>query len=405
MPERLRASLSSGMPLHRVLFATLMDPSQKFGSFEEQTFALAREFHARDGLFLPLYVAPLGPRVSAAYQAEGLSAESLDLRTFRPGTLFQLARLVKTYAIDVVHWNFFEPVKNGYVWGLSLLAPKVRHYFTDHNSRFAHTRVSGGGPQSVVKRAINRRYDQLFCVSDFVARSLQGPDRWENIRRWTLFVNTERFCPSPEARRALRDQHGGVGEFVALVVAYLIPEKGVDVVIRAFHELDGPSRLWIVGEGPERAKLEALARELAIEDRVTFFGMQWDVAPFMQAADCLVCPSLWAEAAGFVNVEGQACGLPVVASRTGGIPEHVEDGRTGMLVPPGDAPAIARALRQLQSEPDALQVMSAEARSFAVDRFSIRERIHEFLEFYTISPGALCHDREHRNVDPARAPA
>ncbi len=402
MPERPRAPLSSGTPLRRVLFATLMDPSRKFGSFEEQTFALAREFRARDGLFLPLYMAPLGPRASAEYQAEGLSAESLDLRQFRLGTLFQLARLVKRHRIDVVHWNFFEPVKNGYVWGLSLLAPGVRHYFTDHISRPG---VPGVRRKSALKRAINRRYAQIFCVSDFVARCLQGPDRWENVRRWTLFVNTERFSPSAQTRQAMRRRHGGNGEFLVLVVAHLIPEKGVDVALRAFRELDSPARLWIVGEGAERSRLEALARELGIEDRVTFFGMQWDVAPFMQAADCLVCPSLWAEAAGFVNVEGQACGLPVIASRIGGIPEHVEDGRTGTLVPPGDAPAIARALRELQSDPEALRAMSAEARSFAVQRFSIQERIHEFIEFYKISPGASPHDCEHRNVDPARAPA
>ena len=344
------------------------------------------------------------PPAKAAFEKVP-SAVALDLRKFRFRTLLRLLWLVKTHAIDVVHWNFFEPVKNGYVWGLSLLAPGVRHYFTDHVSRPALGAVSGVGRKAAIKRAINRRYDQLFCVSDFVARSLQGPDRWENVRRWTLFVNTERFSPSAEARQAMRHRHGVGGDFLLLVVAHLIPEKGVDIAIRAFRELDGPARLWIVGEGAERSRLEALARDLQVEDRVTFFGMQWDVAPFMQAADCLVCPSLWAEAAGFVNVEGQACGLPVVASRIGGIPEHLEDGRTGMLVPPGDVPAIARALRRLQSDPGALAAMSASARSLAVERFSIQERIHEFLEFYTISPGALPHDRKHRNADPARAPA
>ena len=74
MSERLRASLASELPLRRVLFASLIDPSRKFGSFEEQTFALAREFRDRGGLFLPLYMAELGSRASAEYQAEGLSA-------------------------------------------------------------------------------------------------------------------------------------------------------------------------------------------------------------------------------------------------------------------------------------------------------------------------------------------
>ena len=68
--------------------------------------------------------------------------------------------------------------------------------------------------------------------------------------------------------------------------------------------------------------------------------------PLLQAADCAVCPSIWSEAAGLVNLEAQACGLPVIARRIGGIPELVEDGRTGFLFTPGDHRELAERLRR-----------------------------------------------------------
>jgi glycosyltransferase involved in cell wall biosynthesis len=376
---------SAVSPLKRVLFASAIDPSQKFGSFEEQTFALCREFHARGGLFLPIYSSPLGSRTDAEYRAAGVAAEWLDLRTFQLRVLFRLARIVRENAIEVVHWNFYEPIRNGYVWGLSLLVPGVRHYFTDHISRPANVATSCGWAKRRIKRAVNRRYEKIFCVSEFVADRLKDGTYWRNVYRWTLLVNTDRFVPSSEVRHDVRRRHEVGDEFVVLVVGQLIPEKGIDVALKAFAALGGSARLWIVGDGVERGALEALARELGLDDRVRFLGIQWNVAPFMQAADCLVCPSLWAEAAGLVNLEAQACGLPVIASRIGGIPEHVDDERTGILVPPGDFGALSLALRRLQSDPQALHALRADARAWAVGRFSIQKRIQESIGSYLAS--------------------
>src|SRR5262249_30654550 len=155
------------------------------------------------------------------------------------------------------------------------------------------------------------------------------------------FINTDRFRPNLAIREAVRREHGCEQRFVALLAAHLIPEKGVDVAIRALVETPQNVVLWIVGTGPEQACLQALTAKLGLPDRIKFFGQQPEVQPFMQAADCLLCPSLWAEAAGFVNIEALATGLPVLASRIGGIPEYVDDCRTGILFPPGDHQALA----------------------------------------------------------------
>ena len=110
-------------------------------------------------------------------------------------------------------------------------------------------------------------------------------------------VNTERFKPNVATRRELRGRFNTEDRFVVVVVAYLIPEKGVDVALRALTTLPERVVLWILGEGNEMENLRDLARKLGIAARTTFHGLQRDVAPFLQAADCLICPSLWAEAA------------------------------------------------------------------------------------------------------------
>ena len=121
-------------------------------------------------------------------------------------------------------------------------------------------------------------------------------------------------------------------------------------------------------------------------ERVRFLGPQDRVEPYLQAADVLVCPSLWQEAAGLVNVEAQACGLPVVASRIGGIPEYVEEGRTGLLFPPGDFRQLAACLTQLKESPDLCNRLGAEARRRAVERSSVAARLDDYLKLYGILP-------------------
>jgi glycosyltransferase involved in cell wall biosynthesis len=111
-------------------------------------------------------------------------------------------------------------------------------------------------------------------------------------------------------------------------------------------------------------------------------GLQVNVQPYLQAADVFVCPSLWAEAAGLVNLEAQACGLPVVASRIGGIPEYVVEGCTGLFFEPGDSETLAAHIRRLINEPELHRNMAAEARAWALEQFSPEVRLPELLDFY-----------------------
>jgi glycosyltransferase involved in cell wall biosynthesis len=227
-------------------------------------------------------------------------------------------------------------------------------------------------------------YRKVVCVSRFVKDCYPASRNWANLHCFLHFINTQRFHPNAEARAAVRARHGANGQFVVLTVAHLIKSKGIDVAVRALAELPDSVVLWVVGDGEEAQSLKELSCRLGVAGRAKFLGLQHSVEPFMQAADCFVCPSLWAEAAGLVNLEANACGLPVIASRIGGIPEYVADGETGFLFSPGDAVQLAERIRLLQQDRQLCRTLGVQARTRTVAYFSAEQRLNDYLDFYRL---------------------
>ena len=125
-----------GHRLRNVLYVAALDATRKFGSLEEQVLLLAEQFRAHSACLLPLFL-PGRDQVEAMleYADARVEVEMLDLRRFRIATLRHLLGIVRRHAIEIVHWNFYEPIKNPYLWAMSVLAPGVKHYYTDHISR------------------------------------------------------------------------------------------------------------------------------------------------------------------------------------------------------------------------------------------------------------------------------
>jgi glycosyltransferase involved in cell wall biosynthesis len=368
--------------LPRVLYAIALDPTLKFGSLEEQIISLARAFELHGSLFYPLFICSEGALEGTAFQKAGVEAECMDLGSFTWKRLARVSQLITQRQITVVHWNFTEMLRNSYLWWLTLLHPNVRHWYTDHVSRTSEIRQVPRGPTKLLKRLLLRRYDKVLCVSEFVLNDLRSRQICSNLILSRHFINTDRFRPDKVVRGELRKQLHAESCFVLLTVAHLIKAKGIEVLMRALAELPESVVLWIVGDGAESERLHQLRDELHLTSRVHFHGLQKDVAPFMQAADCFVCPSLWAEAAGLVNLEASASGLPVIASRIGGIPEYVENGRTGFLFPPGDYQELARCVQSLKEDSALYQNISAEARAWAIEKFSADSGVREYLDLY-----------------------
>ena len=389
-PSQIRRSTVKLGRLGRTLYVIGLNPSLKYGSLEEQIFFLARAFQKEESLFLPLFQSAPGPEALALYRGEGLDIEWLDLDTFNIANLRRLLHLIRRHRIELVHWNLYHPL-NPYVCSLAILLPRLRHYLTDHVTRELPMLLPPGGPRRAIKRILLRRYSKVIGVSDFVQKRLAAEGVWPNLSTCTHFINTERFRPDDERRQQLRKELQVADKFVVLVVAQLVDWKGIDVLLRALGRL--PSRVvgWIVGDGPDAKRLTELCEASGLKARVRFFGYQMDVSGYMQSADCLVCPTVWAEAAGLVILEALACRLPVIGSAVGGIPEFVENRRTGFLFPPGDDAQLAERIRRLESDPEACRRMGLEARSVAVQRFSAEKRLDGYLDLYRVTAGGGRH--------------
>ena len=192
-------------------------------------------------------------------------------------------------------------------------------------------------------------------------------------------------------------------EPVLITVGRLSPPKGFDDAIRALALLRSRGReatLWLVGDGPERAALEALARERGVADRVRFLGAlgHEELLPLYRRAWLLLAPSRVlanGRRDGIPNVivEAMAMGLPCVGTRAGGIEEAIVPGETGALAEPGDPASLAEAVESVLADPEALARLGRAARQRALERF---DAVRSFERFFALFEG--------READPP-APA
>ncbi len=162
----------------------------------------------------------------------------------------------------------------------------------------------------------------------------------------------------------------------------IVATKGVGVLIEAARDVD--AEFVICGDGRQLGAMRELARSIGVEERVCFKA--WlsaeELADQFANASVVVVPSLWPEPFGLVGIEAMAAGRPVIASATGGIGDWLEDRVTGMLVEPGDAHALARALNELLADPDRQQAMGLAGRELVAARFSPERHLAALLESY-----------------------
>lgn len=242
--------------------------------------------------------------------------------------------------------------------------------------------------RAYTERTTNRRPDRLARA---YARTRAWDSAWQHAR--AVLVASE-FVADVHVRR-------GIPADIVHVVGYPVPlsaniepaadppdllfvgrladSKGVHVLIDALTELDGVT-LAIGGDGPARAHLERRARDRGVAGRVQFLG--W-VNPsrrngLMRGAKVFVLPSLWDEPFGIVGVEALGAGTPVVASDVGGVASWLDDGRTGVLVPRGDARALAHALSTLLTDEPRRRAYAASAR-VAAQRHSLDAHLATLL--------------------------
>ena len=174
---------------------------------------------------------------------------------------------------------------------------------------------------------------------------------------------------------------GGVPRF--LYLGRLVPQKGLDWLLRATAAASVPLHIDVGGEGPQREELEVLARELGIDGQVTFHGWVESalIADLMRQARAVVFPSVWHEPAGLVSLEAAAYGRAVIASATGGIPEYALPS-FAHLTAPRDVPGLASALERLAVDPAQADAMGRRGRKAAATQFAMASFVARVEKWY-----------------------
>lgn len=232
-----------------------------------------------------------------------------------------------------------------------------------------------------------RNADRLVAVSTEVRRRLLSEYHSDPTRICVVpnGIDTERFKPDVEARERIRGLFGlSERDALVMVVGRLTPEKGTGLAIAALRSLlDGGRqlRLAIVGDGPDRPRLENSAKAQGLVRQVVFCGYVPNerIPGYLSAADVLLMPTLRAEGFPFALVEAMACAKAPVVSSYRGVADIVTDGQDGLIVPPGDVGALISATKLLLDDSTLRQRLGRAARKRVLDRFSLDTMIRDTL--------------------------
>jgi glycosyltransferase involved in cell wall biosynthesis len=218
-------------------------------------------------------------------------------------------------------------------------------------------------------RLLARGVDRYLAVSKEIAGELDQRFGWPADRIEVVYnaVDLDRFGAT--APPGLREELGGSdGVPLVLTPARLDEQKGHDVLFRAAAEIP-EARFVLAGDGPLRGRLEAEVAQLGLEGRVLFLGRREDVPQLLAACDVFALPSLY-EGSSLAVLEAMAARRAVVSSAIGGTAELIDDGENGLLVPPGDAAALAVALRRVLGDASLREELARKARGRAEAKFS-----------------------------------
>jgi glycosyltransferase involved in cell wall biosynthesis len=312
-----------------------------------------------------------------AASASGFPVSTLPCRSrWDPRTLFSLLRLAREEQVDLIHSHDYKSYFYGLIVAMLLRRPIVA---TLHGWILATRALRS---YQKIEWLLLRRFDAIVTVSPSMNDEI---DRHGLSRKLVTIINgidTDRFAPQhPGTGRS----HWGIAnsDFVFGVIARLSIEKGHRVLLEAFARVardDTRARLLIVGDGPDRQHLVDLTHRLGVDSRVLFTGTQTRIERLLHDVDCYVSPSL-TEGMPMVVLEAMASGLPIVATDVGSLRQLLVPD-AGVLVPPDDAEALARAMAGMLCDKYDVPRMRREARRRAVQLYGVDRQVEAYRDLY-----------------------
>jgi phosphatidylinositol alpha-1,6-mannosyltransferase len=364
-----------GAPLVRRTLLVTNDFPPRAGGIQSYLLALAQRLPA-DSLVV---YAPSWPG-DAEFDARQ------PFRVYRhPGSLMVPGAAVRSRAAELIREHRIGALWYGAAAPLGLLTPALRGEGIVRTVACTHGHEVGwsmlpGARQAL--RRIGRVNDVLTFVSRYARHRISGAlGPTAALEYLPPGVLTQTYRPDPQARLAVRRRYGFGDAPLVLSVSRLVARKGQDALIRAAARIRTTSpdaRMLIVGDGPDRPRLAALIDRLGLGREIRLAGpVPWAELPaHYAAADVFAMPcrtrglGLDVEGLGLVFLEAAASGLPVVAGRSGGAPETVQEGRTGTVVDGRDVPAVASAVAGLLADPVRAAGMGANGRRWVTSEWN-----------------------------------
>ena len=240
-------------------------------------------------------------------------------------------------------------------------------------------------------------YNRMIALSDSVRRMLVGEgvasDKVITVHHGTDTSAFRQTTTPPQEVRS--DWHLPENRVVVGIVGRVAQEKGILCLLQALKQVPAslPIHLVIVGDGPQEPEVRATIDRLGLGDRVTIAGFRKDVNNAINALDILVLASTWQEPCAAVIQQAMALGKPVIGTDAGGTPEMIADGVTGLIVPPADAAALAKALGALAADPARRAAMGAAGCERVEAHFTLRGMVDKIEGLYYSEQERV---REHR---------
>jgi len=346
-----------------------IDAESGFSGGEVQVFLLMEGLRSRG--HRGVLVAPPGSRALAEARARGFEVRAVPMRSaLDVAAVARLKRALSAARVDLAHLHTGRATWLG---GLAARWAGVAAITTRRQEK----RLRPSARTRLVYRGLVRR---AVAISPAVARCLREGGV-EHVVTIPSAVDAAALVPA-RPRAEVRAALGLDPEaFTVLTLASLVWRKGVDLLLDASARAARPLVLLVAGEGPERAALERRAAELGLGERVRFLGARDDKAELLAAADVFALASR-AEGLGVAALEAMACARPVVCTRVGGLAEAVIDGRTGLVVAPEDAEALAEALRRLHDDRALAARLGAEGPRRVAEGFRAEQMVAAYETLY-----------------------
>ena len=352
-----------------------VDPEWHWGGGEAQVLGLTRYLHQAG--HISHVATPLHGVLAQRLQHDNLAVQPLSIRNHLDGLAgWRLRRLVRRERYDLVHFH----TARAHALSPWLHALPVRRLVTRRMDYPIKARW-------LSRFLYGKQVDMVVAISSGVAAALGDAHiSARAIRIIPSGIDTKQFLPTASQRMAIRRQYRlGEDTTVVLMAGALTKRKSPHTLIGAAAQLHSRRQqsqhprqngqalsphYLICGDGPLRQELEARVQALGLASVFHFAGFCRDVPAYLSAADIFVHTPVW-EGLGVAVIEALAAGLPVVASRVGGIPELITDRETGLLIPAQDSSALCNALLQCVLHPDWAKTLGAHGQATVRTHFDI----------------------------------